>query len=92
MRPLRGNALTTVSRSYVPVKVDYSDLYDIMTFFRGGPDGKYGHDAMAAKIGSEGKRWAKDHVRAHIRRCSIPVTDHGLPLFIFDLTVEEARQ
>lgn len=50
--------------SYVPVKVDYTDLYDIMTFFRGNPDGKDAHEELASKIGSEGKRWAKEHVRA----------------------------
>lgn len=49
--------------SYVPVKVDYTDLYDVMTFFRGTPDGKGAHEEIAAKIGLAGKRWARDHVR-----------------------------
>lgn len=48
--------------SYVPIKVDYSDLYDAMTFFRGGPDGKNGHDELGKKIGLAGKEWARDHV------------------------------
>ncbi|KAM0753092.1 hypothetical protein T439DRAFT_286471 [Meredithblackwellia eburnea MCA 4105] len=56
---------------YIPVKVDYSDLYDILTFFRGTPDGKGNHDALAAKIGTEGKRWARDHV-------SVSLTGHKL--------------
>lgn len=47
---------------YVPIKVDYSDLYDAMTFFRGGPDGKNGHDELGKKIGTAGKEWARDHV------------------------------
>ena len=51
------------SRSYVPVKIDYADLYDIMTFFRGTPDGQSGHDDLAEKIGTAGKMWARDHVR-----------------------------
>ena len=71
MRPLRPRpssslALLTHShspRSYVPVKVDYSDLYDIMTFFRGTPDGKGAHDELAKKIGTAGKHWARDHWR-----------------------------
>ncbi|GAA5908906.1 hypothetical protein JCM6882_005480 [Rhodosporidiobolus microsporus] len=48
---------------YVPVKVDYSDLYDIMTFFRGTPDGLGAHDELARKIGLAGKHWARDHWR-----------------------------
>ncbi|KAM0791268.1 hypothetical protein ACM66B_005744 [Microbotryomycetes sp. NB124-2] len=48
---------------YVPVKVDYSDLYDVMTFFRGGPDGKNDHDDLARKIGLQGKQWAAEHWR-----------------------------
>ncbi|KAK4056641.1 hypothetical protein OIO90_002193 [Microbotryomycetes sp. JL221] len=48
---------------YVPVKVDYSDLYDIMTFFRGSPDGKNDHDELGRKIGLQGKQWAQDHWR-----------------------------
>lgn len=48
--------------SYVPVKIDYTDLYDIMTFFRGTPDGKGAHEDLAAEIGLAGKTWARDHV------------------------------
>lgn len=55
--------MASVSRSYVPVKVDYSDLYDIMTFFRGTPDGKGAHDELGKKIGLAGKHWARDHWR-----------------------------
>ncbi|KAH7090063.1 hypothetical protein BKA62DRAFT_726182 [Auriculariales sp. MPI-PUGE-AT-0066] len=44
---------------YVPVKVDYGDLYDIMAFFRGFPDGTPGNDAMAEKIATAGRDWAK---------------------------------
>lgn len=43
--------------------MDYSDLYDIMTFFRGAPDGTGAHDDLGAKIGAAGKLWARDHVR-----------------------------
>lgn len=62
--PARPLTLDLHARSYVPIKVDYSDLYDTMTFFRGGPDGKHGHDELAKMIGLAGKAWARDHVRA----------------------------
>ncbi|GAA5882446.1 hypothetical protein JCM16303_001739 [Sporobolomyces ruberrimus] len=48
---------------YIPLKIDYSDLYDIMAFFIGTPDGQGGHDSLAEKIGASGKRWAKEHWR-----------------------------
>lgn len=76
------------SRSYVPIKVDYSDLYDTMTFFRGGPDGKHGHDDLGKKIGSAGKAWARDHVRAISSACpSIP----RLTFSFCSSTVAQAR-
>lgn len=37
-------------------------MYDILTFFRGTPDGKGSHDELAKKIGLAGKHWARDHV------------------------------
>ncbi|KNE93907.1 hypothetical protein PSTG_12710 [Puccinia striiformis f. sp. tritici PST-78] len=54
---------------YVPIKVDYSDLYDVMLFFKGdklGAQGRVsnkGHDELAKKIASQGKRWAAEHWR-----------------------------
>ncbi|SGZ30568.1 BQ5605_C048g12411 [Microbotryum silenes-dioicae] len=44
---------------YVPIKVDYSDLYDALTFFRGAPDGTGAHDELGKKIGLQGKEWAR---------------------------------
>lgn len=44
-------------------QVDYSDLYDIMTFFHGTPEGHGSHDDLAQKIGLAGKNWARDHWR-----------------------------
>lgn len=49
--------------SYVPIKVDYSDLYDVMTFFVGTPDGRGSHDEIAAKLAAQGKEWARTHWR-----------------------------
>ena len=44
---------------YVPVKTDLTDLYDIMTFFRGDESGNSGHDDMAKEIAGAGKVWSK---------------------------------
>lgn len=44
---------------YVPVNVDYSDLYDILAFFRGMPDGTGAHDDLAEKIATAGREWAE---------------------------------
>lgn len=49
--------------SYIPVKVDYTDLYDILAFFIGGPDGRNGHDELGKKIAKQGQEWAKYHWR-----------------------------
>ncbi|CAH7676894.1 family 90 glycosyltransferase [Phakopsora pachyrhizi] len=47
---------------YVPIKVDYSDLYDVMNFFVGDEKSK-GNEGFAEKIAGEGKRWAAEHWR-----------------------------
>jgi hypothetical protein len=38
---------------YIPIKADLTDLYDVMTFFKGG------HDSMAKDIAIEGTNWSK---------------------------------
>ncbi|KAI5480769.1 glycosyltransferase family 90 protein [Pseudohyphozyma bogoriensis] len=48
---------------YAPIKVDYSDLYDVMAFFIGTPDGQGGHDSIAERIGQQGKDWAAKYWR-----------------------------
>lgn len=48
---------------YIPVQVDYSDLYDAFTFFAGDEIGKGGHDEMAKKIANSGKEWALNYWR-----------------------------
>jgi hypothetical protein len=45
--------------SYIPVKVDYADLYDIMSFFIGGTDGQAGHDELGARIAKQGQEWTR---------------------------------
>ena len=48
---------------FIPVKVDYTDLYDILAFFIGGPDGKNSHDSLGKKIALQGQDWGKHHWR-----------------------------
>lgn len=48
---------------FIPLQVDYSDIYDVMAFFRGGPNGENGHDDLARDIAMAGKAWAKQHMR-----------------------------
>lgn len=43
---------------YVPISIDYSDLYDTFIFFRGGLSGENNHDELAKKIGYAGSAWA----------------------------------
>ncbi|BGP55771.1 hypothetical protein JCM8202v2_003378 [Rhodotorula sphaerocarpa] len=65
---------------YVPVKVDYSDLYDILAFFHGTPEGHGSHDELAKKIGLAGKHWARDHWRKQ-----------DMAAYMFRLILEWAR-
>ncbi|WVR06338.1 hypothetical protein IAU60_003369 [Kwoniella sp. DSM 27419] len=52
---------------YIPLKPDYSDLYDIMAFFvgpideAGRVDETKGHDHLAKKIGEAGQQFALEH-------------------------------
>lgn len=45
---------------YVPIKVDLSDLYDTMLFFKGdSKSGHNGHDDLARGIAIAGKLWSQ---------------------------------
>ena len=60
---------------YVPVQVDYSDLYDAYTFFRGGLYGEGNHDVLAEKIAVAGRAWSKafwrkEDMTAYFFRCA----------------------
>jgi len=48
---------------YIPVKVDYQDLYDIMAFFVGDLKGQNGHDEMGKQIGEQGRLWTHEYWR-----------------------------
>jgi len=49
----------------VPIQYDLSDLYDILTFFRGDPSrgGLGSHDELAKAIGERGGRWSREFWR-----------------------------
>ncbi|CDZ98464.1 Endoplasmic reticulum protein EP58, contains filamin rod domain and KDEL motif [Phaffia rhodozyma] len=66
---------------YVPVKVDYSDLYDILVFFRGDNEkGTNGEDTLAAKIAEGGLNWSHTHWR-----------EEDMTAYLFRLYLEYAR-
>ncbi|KAF8997495.1 glycosyl transferase family 90-domain-containing protein [Cyathus striatus] len=65
---------------YVPIQVDYSDLYDTYTFFRGGLYGEGGHDDLARKIGLAGREWSKTYWRKE-----------DMTAYFFRLLLEYAR-
>ncbi|GAA98278.1 glycosyltransferase family 90 protein [Mixia osmundae IAM 14324] len=48
---------------YVPVRLDYGDIYDIMAFFRGNDEGVGEHEAMARQLADNGRTWARDFFR-----------------------------
>jgi beta-1,2-xylosyltransferase len=44
---------------YVPLKVDYGDIFDIMAYFTGSPDGTLpGRDDLAEEIAANGRQFA----------------------------------
>lgn len=66
--------------AYVPTKMDYSDLYSIISFFRGGLNGKGAHDEVARRIARNGQCWAERTWRKE-----------DLQIYMFRLYLEYAR-
>ncbi|KAH7096374.1 hypothetical protein BKA62DRAFT_719729 [Auriculariales sp. MPI-PUGE-AT-0066] len=48
---------------YVPIKMDYGELYDTLAFFRGLPDGTPGHEDLAERIATAGRQWTEEFWR-----------------------------
>jgi hypothetical protein len=48
---------------YVPVKLDYTDLYDALTFFAGDLEGNGGADDLAQEIAGAGRDWSMKYYR-----------------------------
>ncbi|KAG1724296.1 glycosyl transferase family 90-domain-containing protein [Suillus paluster] len=44
---------------YIPIQIDYSDLYDALLFFRGDPSGRGAHEELGAKIARRGREWSR---------------------------------
>ncbi|KAG2351994.1 glycosyl transferase family 90-domain-containing protein [Suillus spraguei] len=65
---------------YVPVQVDLSDLYDSLTFFRGGLQGEGAHEDLAKKIAAAGREWSQTYWRKE-----------DLTAYMFRLFLEYAR-
>lgn len=56
----RGSRLTFLSRSsYIPIKIDYTDLFDVMAFFSGDLDGQNHHEHLAKQIADNGKDYTE---------------------------------
>lgn len=66
---------------YIPIKVDYEDVYDIMSFFRGTDDaGVDGEAALAERIARQGLEWSHSHWRKE-----------DMTAYLFRLYLEYAR-
>jgi hypothetical protein len=48
---------------YIPVQLDWSDLYDCLAFFRGDATGAGAHHDLAKKIATAGRRWSQEFWR-----------------------------
>ncbi|SGY16116.1 BQ5605_C012g06764 [Microbotryum silenes-dioicae] len=48
---------------YIPVNVDYTDLFNIMAFFKGDIDGNGAHDQLAETMAAQSKEWAAAYWR-----------------------------
>ncbi len=57
------------------MQLDYSDLYNIMAFFVGSPDGRQpGRDDLAQQIAEQGKKIAEEHWRWENMQVSLLLT------------------
>jgi hypothetical protein len=45
--------------SYIPIKIDYTDLFDVMAFFSGDLDGQNHHEHLAKQIADNGKDYTE---------------------------------
>ncbi|GAA5985450.1 hypothetical protein JCM10908_006979 [Rhodotorula pacifica] len=67
---------------YVPVRIDYADVYNLLAFFDGGMDEERtgNHDDLAEEIANAGAEWARKFWR-----------DIDMQAYIFRLILEFAR-
>ncbi|GAA5896669.1 hypothetical protein JCM6882_005755 [Rhodosporidiobolus microsporus] len=67
---------------YIPLRMDYSDLYNLLAFFDGdlSAERKGHHDKLAEEIAMAGKEWAETHWRTV-----------DMQAYVFRLLLEYAR-
>ncbi|GAA5950638.1 hypothetical protein JCM3765_000559 [Sporobolomyces pararoseus] len=65
---------------YIPIKVDYTDLFDVMAFFSGDLDGQNHHEHLAKQIADNGKDYTERFWRYQ-----------DMEAYFFRLTLEWAR-
>lgn len=80
---------------YVPIKVDYGDLYDALVFFKA-------HDDLAEEIGRNGRRWTErfhrreDMVayafRLYLEWSRLQAPDRANASFVYDESMEVRRE
>jgi hypothetical protein len=51
------------NNSYIPLRVDYTDLFDIMAFFTGDLEGRNAHPELGKQIADNGKEYADKYWR-----------------------------
>lgn len=85
---------------YVPVQIDYSDLYDSLIFFSGDLSGEGAHEEMARKIGAAGREWVLNFWRPedvtaymfrYVSNSAHPSVTPGMLIFWYRLWLEYAR-
>ncbi|GAA5909994.1 uncharacterized protein JCM6883_000517 [Sporobolomyces salmoneus] len=65
---------------YIPIKIDYTDLFDVMAFFSGDLDGQNHHEHLAKQIADNGKDYTERFWRYE-----------DMEAYFFRLTLEWAR-
>ncbi|GAA6014641.1 hypothetical protein JCM11491_000179 [Sporobolomyces phaffii] len=65
---------------YIPIKIDYTDLFDVMAFFSGDLDGQNHHEHLAKRIADNGKDYTERFWRYE-----------DMEAYFFRLTLEWAR-
>ncbi|BGP16345.1 hypothetical protein JCM10213v2_004347 [Rhodosporidiobolus nylandii] len=75
---------------FIPMQVDYADMWDIMAFFRGGVNGEGAHDELGKEIALAGKEWVKQCYRLLLEygRLYTDETEPGSNDFRGDTSVE----
>lgn len=59
--------------SYVPIAVDYRDLWSVMGFFKGDDEGRGSHEHLAEKMATQGKEWSGEYWRfVDMQACKSP--------------------